>query len=372
MRPNIESSVSITTSLRYNEEKVVQKKAECILAGNFLKDPENLTYEDKVLRFERREQLNENVTTSQHISLNFDPADILSNEKMQAIARTYMKELGFERQPYLVYRHHDAGHPHCHIVTTHIQRNGDPIPQYKIGANQSEKARILIEKEFGLVSPENKRLTQKLSQTPDHILKVKYGQRPTTRAISDTVLYIMEKYNCTNLDEFNAVLRLYNVEADPGKEGSRLREHHGLLYRVLDGQGRYIGRPIKASFFDFKPTLHRLEEKFRINQSLRQGQEFKASIETTIRWELMKNNMSLKKLDHALTREGIHMDIKRDKQGAIQDVTYVCFRHFCSFKAEALREFCHKEAIQKLPLQQETQAETQRQHHHHRLRLGGL
>jgi hypothetical protein len=223
MRPNIESSDSITRSLQYNEDKVSQNQAECILAGNFLKDVESLTYNDKAIRFERRQQLNESVTTSQHISLNFDPADILSNEKMQAIARTYMKEIGFERQPYLVYRHHDAGHPHCHIVTTHIQSNGDPIPQYKIGENQSEKARILIEKEFGLVSPENKRLTQQPSQTPDHILKVHYGERPTTRALSDTVRYIMEKYNCTNLGEFNAVLRLYNVEADPGKEGSRLR-----------------------------------------------------------------------------------------------------------------------------------------------------
>jgi len=144
MRPRIEPSESIVKSLMYNEQKVTIHQAECIFAGNFLKDIDQLTWDDKVLRFERRQQLNERVTTSQHISLNFDPADKLSNEKMQAIARTYMKELGFERQPYLVYRHYDAGHPHCHIVTTHIQANGDPIPQYKIGENQSEKARILI------------------------------------------------------------------------------------------------------------------------------------------------------------------------------------------------------------------------------------
>ncbi|HVU55940.1 MAG TPA: relaxase/mobilization nuclease domain-containing protein [Puia sp.] len=364
MRPSIEPSASIVKSLLYNEQKVTLHQAECILAENFLKDPDRLTWEDKVLRFERRQQLNERVTTNQHISLNFDPADILSNEKMQAIARTYMKELGFERQPYLVYRHYDAGHPHCHIVTTHIQANGDPIPQYKIGENQSEKARIRIEKEFDLVTAEKKRLTQKRSQVSEHILKVHYGERSTTRSISDTVHYVMEKANYTNLDEFNAILKLYNVTADPGKEGTRLRQHHGLLYRVLDEQGRYIGRPLKASFFDFKPTLRHLEEKFRLNQSLRA--ELQQQLEIRVRWELTSEKITLKRLENTLLREGIYMDLKKDKQGQVLDVIYVDIKNRCAIRADALHGSCHKEAVQKVSLRQDIRTESL--HHRHRLR----
>ena len=44
----------------------------------------------------------------------------LNKEKLCAIAETYMKAIGFEKQPYLVYRHYDAGHPHIHIVSTNI------------------------------------------------------------------------------------------------------------------------------------------------------------------------------------------------------------------------------------------------------------
>jgi hypothetical protein len=366
MRPSIKPSESIVRSLLYNEQKVTLHQAECILADNFLKDIDQLTWEDKVLRFERRQELNERVTTSQHISLNFDPADNLSNEKMQAIARTYMKELGFEKQPYLVYRHYDAGHPHCHIVTTHIQANGDPIPQYKIGENQSEKARILIEEKFGLVTAEKKRLTQKQSELPKHVMKVQYGERPTSSAISDTVRYVMEKGNYTDLDEFNAILKLYNVIADPGKEGSSLRQHHGLLYRVLDSEGHYIGRPLKASFFYFKPTLQHLEEKFRLNQSLRQQQQLHQRLETYIRWELMSEKITLKKLEYTLLREGIYIDLKKDRQGHILNAVYIDIRSMCAVKADALHESCHKEAMQKLSQRQDIQ--TEHLAHRHRLR----
>jgi len=369
MLPKIEPSESIVKSLLYNEQKVTIHQAECILAENFLKDVDRLTWEDKVLRFERRQQLNERVTTSQHISLNFDPADKLSNEKMQTIARTYMKELGFERQPYLVYRHYDSGHPHCHIVTTHIQANGDPIPQYKIGENQSEKARIYIEEKFDLVTAEKKRLNQHLSQVPDHILKVHYGERATTPSISDTVHYVMEKYNCTNLKEFNAVLRLYNVEADPGKENSRLRQHHGLLYRVLDEQGHYIGRPIKASFFDFKPTLRHLEEKFRLNETLRQQQHLHERIELYVAWELMSKKMTLEKLSTALTRESIHMELKKDKAGNITDVIYVDLHNQCAIQGDALQESCQKESLQKLSLVQHIETDHLSHRHRHHLSL---
>jgi len=369
MRPRIEPSESIVKSLMYNEQKVTIHQAECIFAGNFLKDIDQLTWDDKVLRFERRQQLNERVTTSQHISLNFDPADKLSNEKMQAIARTYMKELGFERQPYLVYRHYDAGHPHCHIVTTHIQANGDPIPQYKIGENQSEKARILIEEKYDLVTAEKKRLTQKPSQVHDHVQKIKYGERSTTHSLSDVIHYVMEKYNYTNLQEFNAVLHLYNVEADPGKEGSRLRQHHGLLYRVLDDQGRCIGRPLKASFFDFKPTLQHLEEKFRLNQSLRQQQHLHQRIETYVGWELLSKKLTLDRMNTALTRSGIHMELYKDKTGNITNVIYVDFHHQCSVKADALQESCQKESIQKLSLRQDIGTEELAHQHRHRHHL---
>jgi len=180
----------------------------------------------------------------------------------------------------------------------------------------------------------------------------------------------MENYNYTNLKEFNTVLRLYNVEADPGKENSRMRQHHGLLYRVLDDQGHSIGRPLKASFFDFKPTLQHLEEKFRLNQTLRQQQHLHQRVEVYVDWELSGKKLSLGKLKTTLLRNGIHLELNKDKAGKITDVAYVDFNHRCSIEADALKESCQKESIQKLSLRQEVESEHLSHRHRHRHHLG--
>jgi len=51
----------------------------------------------------------------------------LNKEKLCAIAEAYMKGIGFEKQPYLIYQRQDAGHLHIHIVSTNIQRDGSKI-----------------------------------------------------------------------------------------------------------------------------------------------------------------------------------------------------------------------------------------------------
>lgn len=348
MRPRILPSQSILKSLRYNEEKVTEKKAECILAANFLKDVEKLSFSDKQLRFERRQQLNERVTTSQHISLNFDPSDKLSNENMQEIANIYMRELGFERQPYLVYRHHDAGHPHCHIVSTHVQRNGDPIIQYKIGENQSEKARKFIELKFDLMTKEKKQQRREQAQKINGIQKVVYGQKTTTRAISDVVQYVTEQYKCTSLEELNVALRLYNVEAYRGKENTKLYQNRGLLYRILDEHGKYIGVPLKASFFDFKPTLDNLEKKFEVNRAHIREKDLTLHTEAPVMWHLFHHPNNLKKFTESLQADRVLMQLQHDRKGVLTRVNFINFKTKCVHRGEDLDEKCGIKAIQQL------------------------
>jgi len=55
------------------------------------------------------------------------------------------EKTGFDQQPYLDYRHDDSGHPHIHIVSTSIEKDGNRISFHNLGRNQSEKARKEIE-----------------------------------------------------------------------------------------------------------------------------------------------------------------------------------------------------------------------------------
>ena len=167
MVARINTSKSISKALNYNEQKVIKGAAECIIAFGFIKDKDELNFYNKLHHFERCISLNDRVSfNTLHVSLNFDPSEEINTEKLAAIANRYMKRIGFGKQPYLFYRHDDAGHPHIHIVSTNLQKDGSIISIHNLGKNQSEKARKEIEIEFALVKAIDSKQTKLLNIVP--------------------------------------------------------------------------------------------------------------------------------------------------------------------------------------------------------------
>ena len=157
----IKTGHSIRRIINYNGNKVKEGLAECISAVNYPMDVEKLSFTHKLKRLENQAALNENVSrNSVHVSLNFNPTEKISNEQLREIADTYMEKIGFGGQPYLVYQHFDAGHPHIHIVSVKVKADGSRIDTQNIGRNQSEKARKEIEIAFDLVRAENSKMKQ--------------------------------------------------------------------------------------------------------------------------------------------------------------------------------------------------------------------
>ncbi|MFX9193231.1 relaxase/mobilization nuclease domain-containing protein, partial [Acinetobacter baumannii] len=71
-----------------------------------------MNFYQKLAGFERLNSLNERATTKTlHVSLNFDASEKLAESKLLQIANDYMNNIGFGEQPFLVYKHEDAGHP---------------------------------------------------------------------------------------------------------------------------------------------------------------------------------------------------------------------------------------------------------------------
>ena len=184
---------------------------------------EHISFDNKLNRFENQAALNENVSRkSVHISLNFDPSEKLSRDRLQEIADTYMQKIGFGEQPYLVYQHFDSGHPHIHIVSIKVRADGSRIDTQNIGRNQSEKARKEIEIFYGLVKAQDSRQREAYQLKPVNIQRVKYGRSETKRAITNVLDHVIKNYKFTSLPELNAVLKQYNVIADQGSENSRV------------------------------------------------------------------------------------------------------------------------------------------------------
>ncbi|HSZ86518.1 MAG TPA: relaxase/mobilization nuclease domain-containing protein [Puia sp.] len=251
----IHTSSSLNNALNYNEQKVKHGKAKCISAVNYPKELEDLTFYQKLYRLTNLAALNTKAkVNSVHVSLNLDASEKINKETLQKIAEVYMDKIGFGDQPYLVYQHEDAGHPHIHIVSTNIKPNGKRIELHNIGRNQSEKVRKEIEHDFKLVKAESKKQLESEKIKPVNAIKIQYGKSETKRAITNALDQVVYNYKYTSLAELNAVLRIYNVEADRGTENSRTWKHHGLIYRVLDEKGNKIRVPVKASSIYNKPT----------------------------------------------------------------------------------------------------------------------
>lgn len=340
--------------LNYNEQKVQQKKAETLHAQNFSKDTAQLNFYDKLNNFKKLMQLNERTTTNTlHASLNFDPSENLSKDKLIDIAHSYMEKIGFKNQPYLIYQHFDAGHPHIHIVTTNIKRDGSRISMHNMGMNQSEKARKEIEMEFGLVKAESKKLQSAFQIHPVNAQKAAYGKTETKQAISNVLGLVINQYKYSSLPELNAILKLYNVVAERGEKGSRMYEGGGLTYRVLDENGNKIGVPIKASAFYLKPTLPSLEKKFALNDELKQPHAKR--LRSAIDYAFQKQKKpGLSKLIQALEKEKISVVLRVNKEGMLYGITYVDHQSKCVFNgsdlgkaysAKMIQERCDEETM---------------------------
>jgi hypothetical protein len=346
----IKTGHSIHRIFNYNENKVKQDVAECIGAGNYPLDHDQMNLNMKLNLLLNQLALNENVTrNSVHISLNFHASEgNLPAEKLLEITDSYMNKIGFGKQPYLIYRHYDAGHPHIHIVSIKVRHDGSRIDMNNIGRNQSEEARKYIETQFKLVRAED----QKQLHPPLKAIqaaKVLYGKSQTKMAIQNVLEAVLNQYRYTSLPELNAVLKQYNVKAERGGEDSSTFKKNGLLYRVLDSDGTPVGIPIKASLFYSKPTLAQLQSKFTENESKRAN--YKNRVKNEVDKALLAKKTSIPDLVTALAKQGIHIALHKNEQDLVYGVTYVDHQTKCVFNGSALGKQYSAKAIQERCLQ---------------------
>jgi len=319
MVAKIKSGKSLIGALNYNENKVKQQKAILIEAAKYLKDKEDLSFNDKLFRLTDLAGMNQrSKTNTVHISLNFPNGENLGDETLREIVKDYLHGVGFATQPYLVYRHEDAGHPHIHIVSTNIKRDGERISLHYLGQNESEKTRKAIEIKYGLTRAEDQ-----AKQKPDlkaDIEVAEYGKAETKRAITNILGFALRTYKFTSIPELNAVLQQYNIQADRGSKDSRMYAREGLVYWILDRKGNKVGVPIKASTIYGKPTLKTLEEKFRLNEQLRKP--FKAGL-IKILDEVLAKTQTKSNFQKALRAKGIYCNLRQNDEGRIYGVTFI-------------------------------------------------
>ena len=127
----------------------VMKEESRILEAEGITPPE---VKDMVQDFKDQTLLNPRLKNNVgHISLSFSSKDAprMTDALMTQIAKEYMQKMGITDTQYLLVRHLDQPHPHCHLVCNRVGNNGQTISDKNIKIRNAKVCRELTEK-YGL------------------------------------------------------------------------------------------------------------------------------------------------------------------------------------------------------------------------------
>ncbi|WP_418451303.1 relaxase/mobilization nuclease domain-containing protein [Alistipes sp.] len=199
-----------------------------------------------------------------HISLSFSPKDAgkLTDPVMAQIAREYMERMGIRNTQFLIVRHTDQAHPHCHIVYNRIGNDGQTISDKNIKIRNGKVCKELTAK-YGLYYPKGKeQVRRERLREPD---KTKYqiydairGYLPGCKSWPELERRLQErgitttfKY-CGNTDQRQGVLFSKNgytfsgSKVDRAFSFSKLDRYFSQAQRVVPpvAQPRYTAQAV--------------------------------------------------------------------------------------------------------------------------------
>ena len=92
-----------------------------------------------------------------HIPLSYHQNDAakLTDDFMVQLAKEYMEKMGIRNTQYMIVRHSDKAHPHCHIVFNRVDNDGKTISD-KNDHFRNEKVTKALKVKYGLYFGEGK------------------------------------------------------------------------------------------------------------------------------------------------------------------------------------------------------------------------
>ena len=112
-----------------------------------------------------------------HISLSFSPKDAprMTDSLMRDIAKEYMQRMGITDTQYLLVRHLDQPHPHCHLVYNRVSNDGHTISDKNIKIRNAKVCRALTEKYRLYLAPDKESVRLERLREPDKTKCEIYG-----------------------------------------------------------------------------------------------------------------------------------------------------------------------------------------------------
>ena len=317
MIAKISSTENLGGALGYNFKKVQHNEAAVLCVNELRKGFDGTFQMDKVLA-DMQKAIPEQCRTKKtvfHCSLNPHPDEKLSDERLTQIAKEYMEELGYGKQPYIVFKHNDIAREHIHIVSLRVDSQGRKIND-KYEGRRSKKITDALEKKYNLI-PSSKVSERTTTETP----KVDTTQGNNKDQVANTVRSDMKHYTFCSLGELNAILSKYNLAVEEVKTEYRGKRYDGLVYVPTDDKGNKVSTPIHASDIGRGVGYAAVQ-----NKMLKSKQEIKPLIPTVRRkvLEAMRTSPDTEeKLRQRLEEQGLRVVIRKNDSGRIYGITFI-------------------------------------------------
>lgn len=306
-------------AISYNQQKIETEKGQVLLLN---KIPETLdnTYSTSYLHKSFDPYLSANIRTEKpvrHISLNPDPADKVSDGQFMEMAQQYMQEMGYGKQPYIVFKHTDIERTHIHIVTVCVGLDGKKIPDSYDHPRSMAICRDL-EQRYNLVPATEKQRTgnERVFRPMD------YRAGDVKSQIASVVRHLPKYYKYPSLGAYNALLSLFKITAEEVKGELNGQPKNGLVYFALNEQGEKASNPFKASRFGKHAGLEELQNHFAEAKEQMKADPARAILKNTIEAAMhtATNEADFKK---QLIEQGINTVVRRNDEGRIYGMTFI-------------------------------------------------
>lgn len=323
MVAKITSGSSAFGVLKYNFDKVEAEKATVLLTNNIyvLNNKGDPDVGQIIQNFETYLCKKKRGTdqTVFHVSLNPHPDDCLNDEQLKKIAQEYMKRLGYNEQPYIIFKHSDIDREHIHIVSLRINAEGKKIND-SFEHQHSKQITESLEKKYGLHPVTSKQ------DAGLELKKVDYNRGDLKKQIGGTVKELLKTYRFQSLNEFRTLLSLFNVSVEEVKGEADGKKYTGLVYSALNQKGEKVGNPFKASLWGKTiglETIQRIENSAIILKE-KPGLKERMKREISQCMRTAKNRADFEKTLHKT--KGIQVVFRENEQGRIYGVTFINHR----------------------------------------------
>lgn len=331
MIANITSGKDVNGVIMYNENKVIRGEAELIKSNHVI--THNL--KSKKAGFEPHNILNKNtINVVFHASLSVAIGVKFSDENFTKAAEIYMEEMGYKDQPYLVYKHNDTDHPHIHIVSSRVNKDGKKIND-SLERSRSQKA---LDKIINLYQLPKVARRKKRAWSED------MRRSGTKNDMYKIIKHAQTNYKPTNLTEYNQFLKKYHLRIKHQKgQTEKGKDYEGLIYinsTVVKGVERINNQImqeeicIKSSNFNNIQSLKELQDEFIINTQIKKENLFKIK-KSLLPLTKLDNKLSLKQFNKFLSDRKIEVFYSKNKNG-INGISFVDQKTGFYFKASEI------------------------------------